>query len=387
MDRLSPQEMRSEQGDFISGRDERSLSTPWVGQPHFTRQLSIVRPMNVQQQEESDGASPSNLTASLSPTSTTSHHYLSQSSDGAHSTPMSITADGSSPQTTGSFGEITEGDHHTDPPYSQLIYQALSEAQDCKLQLQDIYAWFEKNTSKGKDPTTKGWQNSIRHNLSMNQGFYAIKNETRGGKRTMNYWSLTPEAIRNGKVESTTRFRKSTPKKIHSTDSPARRQGGNQKGKVTEKWNELRQANQNRERQARNAAGSALQAPEQQQAPTPIDDRYPPQSEMSAYQVSPQPETQIPPYQVPPVAPASQFPVRSTLLFGMETVTGCSPPPHGSSPVFCERNQPSSAYMAALQLRRAQMGQRPYVQSGFNPGPNNGSVAGTETHPNIQNGV
>ncbi|KAJ6021828.1 hypothetical protein N7540_007332 [Penicillium herquei] len=324
MDRLSSQEMRGELGPFISGRDERSLFTPWVGQQHvqhFQRRPNIY-PMNMQQsiqQEESDGTSPSNLTTSLSPTSTTSPNYPSQSSDGTHSTPMSTMADDASPQTTGSLGEMIEEDHHTDPPYSQLIYQALSEAPEFKLQLQDIYIWFEKNTSKGKDPTSKGWQNSIRHNLSMNQGFYAIKNETRGGKRTMSYWSLTPEAIRNGKVESTTRFRKSIPKKSQSADASSRRQGANQKGKVTGQWTELRQANRSRERQARNAV--ELHAPQQQQQPPatiddryhlqpePIDDRHLPQPEQIDEQYPPQPELiddryhpqpEIPPYQGPP---------------------------------------------------------------------------------------
>jgi hypothetical protein len=37
-----------------------------------------------------------------------------------------------------------------------------------KMVLKEIYEWFEKNTNKSKNSDSKGWQNSIRHNLSMN---------------------------------------------------------------------------------------------------------------------------------------------------------------------------------------------------------------------------
>ena len=53
-------------------------------------------------------------------------------------------------------------------PYAQLIYRALRDAPGHGMVLKDIYDWFEKNTDKAKNPSSKGWQNSIRHNLSMN---------------------------------------------------------------------------------------------------------------------------------------------------------------------------------------------------------------------------
>jgi hypothetical protein len=62
----------------------------------------------------------------------------------------------------------------TDLPYSHLIAEALKTAPDRKRTLQEIYSWFEQNTSKGRDQRSKGWQNSIRHNLSMN----AVRNPT-----------------------------------------------------------------------------------------------------------------------------------------------------------------------------------------------------------------
>lgn len=55
-----------------------------------------------------------------------------------------------------------------EPPYAKLIYNALMDAREHKLVLRDIYAWIHDNTDKAKDPAFKGWQNSVRHNLSMN---------------------------------------------------------------------------------------------------------------------------------------------------------------------------------------------------------------------------
>ncbi|KAJ5131008.1 Winged helix-turn-helix transcription repressor DNA-binding [Penicillium bovifimosum] len=93
-------------------------------------------------------------------------------------------------------------------PYSALIYNALKAAPGNKLPLQGIYNWFQENTDKGADPSEKGWQNSIRHNLSMNAGFEAVKEEPKPGEKPVNLWRLTPEAIRKGCIESTTRYRK-----------------------------------------------------------------------------------------------------------------------------------------------------------------------------------
>lgn len=61
-------------------------------------------------------------------------------------------------------------------PYAQLICRALKSVPGHGMVLKEIYDWFEKNTDKAKNASSKGWQNSIRHNLSMNgvciTGFY-----------------------------------------------------------------------------------------------------------------------------------------------------------------------------------------------------------------------
>ncbi|KAB8222679.1 hypothetical protein BDV33DRAFT_59573 [Aspergillus novoparasiticus] len=122
-----------------------------------------------------------------------------------------------------------------DPPYSTLIYEALRNAPGKKLSLQEIYGWFEENTTKGKDRSSKGWQNSIRHNLSMNAGFEAVRVEKAPGKKALNYWRLTDEAITHG-IQSTTRYRKQANyKKTVGSDPPApqRQRSGAKGGKAT----------------------------------------------------------------------------------------------------------------------------------------------------------
>ena len=92
--------------------------------------------------------------------------YHSPESLAASSPAMTVqTADRLSPRSTSGDNRDERPGH---PPYSVLIYQALKDAPGNKLPLQSIYSWFEANTDKGGDPNAKGWQNSIRHNLSMN---------------------------------------------------------------------------------------------------------------------------------------------------------------------------------------------------------------------------
>ena len=58
-------------------------------------------------------------------------------------------------------------DHAADEPYAKLIHRALMSAPNHSMVLQEIYQWFRDNTTKGS-ADSKGWMNSIRHNLSMN---------------------------------------------------------------------------------------------------------------------------------------------------------------------------------------------------------------------------
>jgi hypothetical protein len=65
--------------------------------------------------------------------------------------------------------DLEDDDVSSDKPYARLIWEALMQAPGHRMTLREIYAWFQCNTNKAKEPGSNGWQNSIRHNLSMNQ--------------------------------------------------------------------------------------------------------------------------------------------------------------------------------------------------------------------------
>ncbi|KAI5927314.1 hypothetical protein F4810DRAFT_706684 [Camillea tinctor] len=112
--------------------------------------------------------------------------------------------------------EDGEETHKVEEPYAQLIYRAFMSRDEHAMTLQEIYQWFRDNTDKAKSEG-KGWQNSIRHNLSMNAAFCKQERKPTPGDplidpdvKKSTEWVLQDWAVRDG-VQSTTRYRKGNP--------------------------------------------------------------------------------------------------------------------------------------------------------------------------------
>lgn len=190
----------------------------------------------------------------------------------------------------------------------------------------------------------------------------------------MSVWRLTEEARRNGKVESTTRYRKIGHRRPSDHSAPLRQGAGARGGKATKNGTKKQHPSPEEQRRERYRTQPMLhqhrQQQQQQQLPQPQ-----PQVPIDSpkFVMFPPAAPELVPYPMPPtVTSLSQAHRGSLHSWDYSSVTGCTDPPPGENPVFCDPEPTADC--------TAFMGQPDWCVLG----PNNGSITIPESHSDVQ---
>ncbi|KAI1504217.1 hypothetical protein F5X99DRAFT_54401 [Biscogniauxia marginata] len=129
-------------------------------------------------------------------------------------------ADDSSLPPPDSFPPIVDDGTKPGHSYAQLIGMAILRAPQRRLTLSQIYKWIS-DTYSFYNANDAGWQNSIRHNLSLNKAF--IKQERpKDDPGKGNYWAIEPGMEQQFMKEKPSRKATGTVENVHVMSIPGR---------------------------------------------------------------------------------------------------------------------------------------------------------------------
>lgn len=90
--------------------------------------------------------------------------------------------------------QITDNGMKPKYSYATLIGMAILRAPERKLMLSEIYKWIMQTFKHYRDSPQPGWQNSIRHNLSLHKSFIKVE-RPRNDPGKGSYWIIDPPKI------------------------------------------------------------------------------------------------------------------------------------------------------------------------------------------------